>query len=140
MRSDSSHQLLFFFFFFFWAGVGLLKYKTETRRTQVHVPFANNFIIAKCIIGSLHFFFIIFFFKVCTQNIKSASDQRSHRVGQCTSDQKSAGGGGMYDTGTELIVTKTCAFVANVTQKCDAMGLQSCTERRNMSGRQRTET
>lgn len=86
------------------------------------------------------FFFIIFFFKVCTQNIKSASDQRSHRVGQCTSDQKSAGGGGMYDTGTELIVTKTCAFVANVTQKCDAMGLQSCTERRNMSGRQRTET
>lgn len=46
----------------------------------------------------------------------------------------------MYDTGTELIVTKTCAFVANVTQKCDAMGLQSCTERRNMSGRQRTET
>lgn len=100
MRSDSSHQLLFFFFFFFWAGVGLLKYKTETRRTQVHVPFANNFIIAKCIIGSLHFFFIIFFFKVCTQNIKSASDQRSHRVGQCTSDQKSAGGGGgMSDTG-----------------------------------------
>lgn len=84
----------FFFFFFFWAGVGLLKYKTETSRTQVHVPFANNFIIAKCIIGSLHFFFIIFFFKVCTQNIKSASDQRSHRVGQCTSDQKSAGGGG----------------------------------------------
>lgn len=49
------------------------------QETQVHHLLANNFIIAKCIIGSLHFF-------VCTQNIKSGSDNHSHRAVQRTSD------------------------------------------------------
>lgn len=131
--------------FFFSPSFGLvldywsIKQKHVAHKSTYHLQ--TILLLQNVSLEAFIFFFIIFFFKVCTQNIKSASDQRSHRVGQCTSDQKSAWGGGhVWHRGTELIVTKTCAFVAKVTQKCDAMGLQSCTERQNMSGRQRTET
>lgn len=85
-------------FFFFSSSFGLvldylsIKQKHVAHKSTYHLQ--TILLLQNVSLEAFILFFIIFFFKVCTQNIKSASDQRSHRVGQCTSDQKSAGGGG----------------------------------------------